>query len=148
MNGLPSRRKGSRIERELVALHPGLHTDPLAALAARWREDAEQLQRRYEDERVARIFERHAGELEQAIRERDEQLLSLHEAARDSGLSYDHLRHQVAAGVIPNAGRPHAPRIRRCDLPGRPQQAAGRYDPEQDAVSLLAGTIPRSRKPA
>jgi hypothetical protein len=66
---------------------------------------------------AAAAFERAAGELEDAIvRERDE-LLSLPQAAIESGYSRDNLARQIRAGTLPNAGRRHAPRIRRGDLP-------------------------------
>jgi len=49
-----------------------------------------------------------------------DELLNLRTAARESGYSADHLGRLVHEGKIPNAGRPHAPRIRRADLPRKP----------------------------
>ena len=43
--------------------------------------------------------------------------MTLAQAAVASGYSADHLGREVREGRIPNAGRPHAPRIRRANLP-------------------------------
>jgi hypothetical protein len=45
------------------------------------------------------------------------ELLTLDEASARSGYSADHLARLIRRGTIPNAGRPHAPRIRASDLP-------------------------------
>ena len=58
-----------------------------------------------------------AEQLEQALREQDDQLLNLQEAAALSGYSADHLGLMVRQGDIPNACRPGAPKIRLKDLP-------------------------------
>ncbi|GIW51245.1 MAG: hypothetical protein KatS3mg081_0600 [Gemmatimonadales bacterium] len=47
-------------------------------------------------------------------------LLTLQEAARESGYSADHLGRLIRQGRIPNSGRPGAPLIRRGDLPLKP----------------------------
>ena len=52
-----------------------------------------------------------AAELEAALRQEDDTLLTLTEAARESGYSADHLGRLVRDGKIPNTGRPGAPRI-------------------------------------
>ncbi len=44
-------------------------------------------------------------------------MLTLSQAARESGYGADHIARLVRQGKIRNAGRPHAPRIRRADLP-------------------------------
>lgn len=56
-------------------------------------------------------------DLKELVLASDEELLSLREAAKESGYSADHLGRQIRAGMIPNAGRRHSPRIRRSDLP-------------------------------
>jgi hypothetical protein len=106
-------------------------------LAASWRARAEQL-RPYAPA-AAEAFERAAAELEGALREASDEPLTLAEASAESGYSERRLRELVAAGEIPQAGRKHAPRIRRGDLPRRPGggKDAGSYDPESDAASLL-----------
>jgi hypothetical protein len=53
-----------------------------------------------------------------------ETLLTLVDAAAESGYSADHLGRLVRDGVIPNAGRANAPKIRRRDLPRKPLPAA------------------------
>lgn len=53
-----------------------------------------------------------------------EELLSLHQAAAESGYSVDRLQKLVASGEIPNAGRKGKPAIRRSDLPRKPGGAA------------------------
>jgi len=67
-------------------------------------------------------------EVEALLSAEEEETLSLTGAARASGYSAGHLGRLVRDGTIPNAGRPHAPRIRRADLPRkatalRPQAA-------------------------
>lgn len=52
-----------------------------------------------------------------------DEVLSLAEAAQESGYSVDRLQHLVAEGAIPNAGRKGKPGIRRRDLPRKPTAA-------------------------
>ena len=71
-----------------------------------------------------------------------EQLLTLVEAAEESGFSADHLGRLVRSGSLPNAGRPNAPRIRRRDLPRKPLPASTsdaivRSDRRRIAASVL-----------
>ncbi len=56
-------------------------------------------------------------EVEALLAPEEEETLTLTHAARESGYSAGHLGRLVRDGTIPNAGRPHAPRIRRADLP-------------------------------
>ncbi len=109
-----------------------------AALIDKWRENADCLEQ-FGAANQAAAIRRCASELEQSLQNYDEEQLTLAEAARESGVSYDHLRHQIAAGIIPNAGRPHAPRVRRRDLPRRARSTTSRYNPEEDVARLLAG---------
>jgi hypothetical protein len=46
--------------------------------------------------------------------------LTLSEAAAESGYSVDHLSRLLRSNRLPNAGRRYSPRIRRGDLPRRP----------------------------
>ncbi|MFL5580924.1 MAG: hypothetical protein ACJ8AO_11160, partial [Gemmatimonadaceae bacterium] len=102
-----------------------------------WRERAAQL-RRYAPE-VANALDDAAGELEAAIGEDDARELTLAEAAAESGYSAEHLRKLVATGQLANAGRHHAPRIRRGDLPRKatPRPGAGAYSVDRDAIDLV-----------
>ncbi len=63
-------------------------------------------------------------------------LLTLTEAARESGYSADHLGRLVKAGAIPNSGRTNAPRIRRKDLPRK----ASRLRSERGSGRLVDAT--------
>jgi hypothetical protein len=99
-------------------------TDTIAALAARWREDAELLEA-YGDERGAAACRLHAGQLEAAVREAADAPLTLAEAAQESGYSAERLRHMLSAGDLPQAGRKGAPRVRRADLPRKKLRADG-----------------------
>ena len=118
------------------------------ALPATWRRQAKAL-RRYGGETPAVALESCAAELEATLRERDETILSVTEAARESGYSTDHLGRLVRDGKIPNAGRPGAPRIARRHLPRkapaepplvkepRPRQVSN----EQIVQSIIEGGI-------
>lgn len=98
------------------AMH-GVH-DP-ASLPAAWRERAVFL-RRHGATEAAETTSTLADELEIALRADAGVVLTLVEAARESGFSADYLGRLVARGAIPNVGRPRAPRIRRTDLPRKP----------------------------
>jgi hypothetical protein len=89
----------------------------LAELSASWRTLAASLRPYAEAAAVA--YERAADTLDATIDAQSEAPLTLREAARESGYSADHLGRLVRLGIIPNAGRPRAPRIRRADLPRR-----------------------------
>lgn len=110
---------------------------PAQQLATRWRGEAEILRRRGAAIQ-ADLLEGCAEELLAAASEWDARVLSLDEAAAESGYSLEHLGRLLRQGRLPNAGRKHAPRIRRQDLPSRvtpPRDA--RYDPRTDARNLL-----------
>lgn len=107
-----------------------------ADLAARWRQDAETFAR-YGDEQMAHVCRSHADELESSLRSQADDVLDLATAAEVSGYSADRLRHKVAAGEIPNAGRRGSPRVRRGDLPVKPRRAAGAFDAAAVARDVL-----------
>lgn len=112
----------------------------LASLVEQWRAFAAQLEPY--TPAAATAWRAAADELEAADRQAADETLTLEAAALASGYSVESLRKQVASGRIPNAGRKHAPRIRRGDLPKRaPREAASptssTYDPDADALSLL-----------
>jgi len=66
-----------------------------------------------------RIAEEILSELE-SLDASGEQLLTLVEAAAESGYAADTLGRLVREGRVPNAGRPNAPKIRRRDIPKKP----------------------------
>lgn len=94
---------------------------------------------------AAAAFRAAASELEEALLARADELLTLADAAAVSGYSARRLRELIADGTIPQAGRKHAPRIRRADLPVRPgatstSSVPAGYDLEEDAAEL-AGRV-------
>jgi hypothetical protein len=105
-----------------------------AELVTQWRTEADTLAR-YSPE-LARIARTHADELDAAMRALDDDALDLATAARESGYSVERLRHMVADGSVPNAGRKGAPRVRRADLPRKPRAAAG-FDAASTAREVL-----------
>ena len=66
---------------------------------------------------AAGAFHRAADQLEQALNQTALEALTLEQAATESGYSADHLGRLLREKKIPNAGRTHAPRILRRDLP-------------------------------
>lgn len=92
----------------------------LSELVSAWRTRAVDLRRWAAAEGAACAWERAADELEATLAAADNAVLSLADAARASGYSVDHLSRLIRDGKIPNAGRTHAPAIRRCDLPYKP----------------------------
>jgi hypothetical protein len=92
---------------------------PLNQLPAAWRSLAQLLRSNGADQ-AARAIEARADELEVALRNQNAEALTLAEASDESGYSVNHLERLVREGRIPNAGRKHAPRISRRDLPHKP----------------------------
>jgi hypothetical protein len=92
-------------------------------LPALWRARAETLST-YGDPNSARLWNIAATELERAMESADAETLTVAEAARISGYSAAYLGSLIKREKIPNAGRTHAPRIRRQDLP--PKKTTGR----------------------
>jgi hypothetical protein len=88
-------------------------------LPKEWRERAKML-RDYGGGDSAKAWDVAAAELDQALRDHNEDTLTLTEAAKVSGYTADHLGELVRSGKLPNAGRPNAPAIRRSDLPTKP----------------------------
>ena len=69
---------------------------------------------------AAQAFEDAAADLEPILREMALEVLTLGQAAEESGYSVEYLGRKVRSGDIANAGKPGAPRIRRADLPRKP----------------------------
>lgn len=107
----------------------------------RWRAKAEDL-RHYGAQEAACTLERCADELEDEWRVWLTEPLTLDEAGEESGYSSDHLGHLVREGTIPNAGEPHAPRIRRKDLPRKPGHSA---DPARRVDEPISSRVQMAR---
>jgi hypothetical protein len=108
----------------------------LEDLIRRWHEDAAKF-RRYGDEQLAKVCVLHADELDQTARAIENVPLTLEEAEIESGYSRSRLRHLVADGTIPNAGRKGSPRIRRGDLPRKARGSGLGFDAGQAARAVL-----------
>ena len=106
-------------------------------LAGRWLSTAETLEDAF-DERGAALYRHLAAELQEALREAADEVLTLSEASTVSGYSESRLRHLIADGTIPQAGERGRPRVRRGDLPSKPQSAQqSTTDIEQEANAVL-----------
>ena len=105
---------------------------PPGDLPGIWRERAEFLQE-YGHRKSARLWERAATELDKALRVLSEDSLTLVETAALCGYSADHLGSLVRRGKIPNAGRKHAPRIRRVEPRHADRESAWRCSDRSDA---------------
>jgi hypothetical protein len=101
-------------------------------LPSLWRARAAFLEQ-YGDPASARLWRLAAAELEQAVQRLGEETLTLVQAAAVSGYTADHLGQLIRRGTIPNAGRQHAPRIRRGDLPMKSPDRPGRPPSVQSA---------------
>ncbi len=98
--------------------------NPLVALASQWREVAATL-RPYGAESAATALERCADELEARVMEWADKLLTLSDAAQQSGYSVQHLRRLVTQGLLTDVAESSQIRVRRGDLPRKP----GHNDP-------------------
>lgn len=112
----------------------------LSQLVADWRQRAEAL-REWGANANAVTLGRAADELEAVIAYRADELLTLEQAAAESGYSVDHLGRRVREGRIPNAGRRGAPLIRRRDLPRKVLTASSQ---RQDVMAADRRRIARS----
>lgn len=90
---------------------------PLDVLRQRWLARRDELRRLHALVDGATLCEELLSELDRLADDSTGELLSLTRAAVESGYSADHLGRLIREGKIPNAGRQHAPRIRRADLP-------------------------------
>lgn len=86
----------------------------LRSLANSWHQEAQVLRRRGASG-PAEALDSAAEELEEELRKWSLELLTLEEAAQETGLAYDTIQRKVG-DEIPNAGEKGTPRVRRCDL--------------------------------
>jgi len=117
---------------------------PLDQLAAQWHEDAETLRRRGATAQAV-VLESCADDLERELDRWENELLSIKEAAAESGYSEETLRRRVRKGEIAaerSNGKNSHPKLRRGDLPTKPvrRNAASSshipYNPEEDARDI------------
>ena len=106
-----------------------MDTRAFETLVTEWRNSAATLHEFGADSQ-AKAIEACADTLEERLRERGLEELSLEEAARVVGCSYEAMRKRVARGDVPNAGEPGHPRVLRRDLNN------GRRKSQADAPSL------------
>jgi hypothetical protein len=112
-------------------------------LVETWRSQANELRRIADAECAARAFENAATQLELALRQLDDQLLTVQQAAGLVNRHRDTVGAAIKNGRLPNHGAKHRPRVRRGELVAlfppksiaQPEDAP--YDPIADARSLL-----------
>ena len=120
-------------------------TSRLRDRIAKWRDEAKRFEK-HECAEVAATYKIHADELERELGKWEDQLLSITEAATESGLSEETLRRHVRLGKLPaerrNGKNTHL-RIRRRDLcrsagrvPKLDSPASTTYDPLTDARDI------------
>ena len=117
---------------------------PLAALAERWRDEATVLLR-HGHQRTATLCETHATQLMEAFGAYLFEPLSIEVAVQESGYSASRLYSLVEGGAVENAGEPGRPRVRRCDLPRRPQRRTPSC-PAADRVAIVDAALSEMRK--
>lgn len=105
-------------------------------LLARWEADAALLES-VAGAGQAAVFRRCARELEAEMEAEGQEALTLEAAGKESGYHKDSLTRLMRKGKIPNVGKPHAPLIRRADLP--------RKASDLTPASLMR-IIPRNRR--
>src|ERR1700676_2753873 len=88
----------------------------VADLPARWRADADRMDV-YGPCPTAAVLRAVADQLDHALRDEAEAVLTVAQAEAESGYSRHHLARELRAGRLRNVGRPYAPRIRRADIP-------------------------------
>ena len=111
----------------------------LLKLVSRWREEADLL-RGYGAEEAAAAAEKHAREVVEAVKQAEDEELTLAESEIASGYSKRRLSELIADGTIPNVGAKGRPRLRRGDLPiRRKAKKADSFDASTEAQSILGG---------
>ena len=103
----------------------------------RWRADVNVLRRRWAKAQAAAV-ESCADELEQVLVEVGLEALTLDQASEESGYTKSHLSRLIATDRLDNAGRKGSPRIRRCDLPRKPEDS---MNDGPDLVGRIHGDI-------
>jgi hypothetical protein len=86
----------------------------------RWRAEGQRLKRLGALVDAGKLLDEVLGDAEALFEAEDNDVLTLTAAADESGYSADHLGRLVREGLVRNAGRKNAPKIRRADLPRKP----------------------------
>lgn len=116
--------------------------EAVAAILAK----AKEFREAFGAEPQARSLEWAALQIEKAMRDESDQLLSLPQAAAISGYHPDSLARMVREGQIPDLRPPNSKgpiRIRRGDLPIKPGQA---HTPDADVRELASRLVKRGKE--
>jgi hypothetical protein len=105
---------------------------------AKWETEARAMAQRGALVNGAALVEEFLRDFASVVRGHGEEAVTLAQAARESGYSTDYLGLLIRQGRIPNVGRPHAPRIRRRDLPRKASRL-----PSDPSGPRLSGATPR-----
>jgi hypothetical protein len=92
-------------------------SNTLSALIETWTREAAQARERFGLASHAHLILTHVEDLEAAISETNDELLSLTDAGSETGYSASHLGRLVKAGTLTNHGTQSRPKVRRGDLP-------------------------------
>ena len=99
------------------------------------------------DERAAAIWERAAEMVEESLRRSGLELLSLSQAAQESGYSRDHLRRLIDDGTIPDAsGEDGSKAILRMHLPRKPGHGVAAVRPTAGSSRVQAARAVAGRE--
>ena len=114
----------------------------LDELVAKWESEAAGMDRRSVSVAGGALVREFLADLAAARRDEAQELLTLPQAAAESGYSEGHIGRLVREGKVANAGRRLYPRIRRADLPRKPTAELAKprlvgYDHVTDARGLL-----------
>ena len=107
---------------------------------------AKELRESFGAEGPARSLEWAAARIEQALRDENDQLLTLPDAAELSGYHPDSLARMVRDGQIPDLRPPNSKgmiRIRRADLPIKPGR---QHTPDADVRELASRLLKRGKE--
>ena len=108
-----------------------------------WRAECERLQRLGALVDPTKLLDDVLADAEALFRSEERAVLTLTEAAQESGYSAGHLGRLVRSGMILNVGRPNAPKIRRADLP-RKATRLRRTGTPANLVGATPGQIARA----
>lgn len=108
-------------------------------LLEKWRQDCAHATR-MSDMRGLALTKLHVDELEAALRDEQDALLTRAQAAEEFGVHPDTLTRHASTGDLPNRGRPGAPKYRRGDVAALRIRRRGSTAPGNDDASLLSFT--------